>query len=113
MAELKASGQGTPVTPETFKIWQERKRIRKVAEMKKLLEAESKKRKGGKGLSILSGRDLYEYKRDLFNTDDDDNGDDIAVSKTTETTVEAVAKDMDQNLFLEGDDEDLDDLLDD
>jgi len=81
--------------------------------MKKLLEAESKKRKGGKGLSILSGRALYEYKRDLFNTDDDDDGDDIAVSKTTETTVEAVAKDMDQNLFLEGDDEDLDDLLDD
>jgi hypothetical protein len=66
VAELKAAGKGTPVTPETFQAWQEAKRKRKAEEAKKLVEAELKKKKGGKGLSVLSGRALYEYNRDLF-----------------------------------------------
>lgn len=70
VAELKASGKGTPVTPETFAAWQEGKRKRKAELEKKLVEAELKKKKGGKGLSVLSGRALYEYKRDLFLDDD-------------------------------------------
>jgi hypothetical protein len=70
VAELKASGKGTPVTPETFAAWKESKRKRKAEEEKKLVEAELKKKKGGKGLSVLSGRALYEYKRDLFLDDE-------------------------------------------
>jgi DRG Family Regulatory Proteins, Tma46 len=66
VAELKEAGKGTPVTPETFQAWQEAKRKRKAEEAKKLVEAELKKKKGGKGLSVLSGRALYEYNRDLF-----------------------------------------------
>ena len=70
VAELKASGlSGTPVTPETFQLWQEGKRKRRAEMEKKLVEAELKKKKG-KGLSVLSGRALYEYKRDLFLDDD-------------------------------------------
>lgn len=71
VAELKASGKpGTPVTPETFAAWQEAKRKKKAEAAKKLVEAELKKKKG-KGLAVLSGRDLYEYKRDLFVDDED------------------------------------------
>ncbi|KAL7558446.1 hypothetical protein ACA910_015784 [Epithemia clementina (nom. ined.)] len=77
VAELKASGKpGTPVTPESFAIWQESKRKKRQEEARKKVEAEMKKKKGGKGLSVLSGRDLYEYKRDLFK-DRDDNDDDV------------------------------------
>ena len=139
LAELKAKGiKGTPVTPETFKAWQERKRKRKQDAAKKLVEAELKKKKGGKGLSILSGRDLFEYKKDLFKDDDDfldgvgasgagssgmtnknglssseekksGSGDGGGIAKDLEAVVEKVQSD----LFLEGDDDDLDDLDDD
>jgi hypothetical protein len=80
VAQLKASGnKGTAVTPETFKEWQEKKRKRRADEAKKMVEAELRKKKGGKGLSVLSGRDLYEYKKELF-VDDEDAADDIVLS---------------------------------
>lgn len=91
--------KGTPVTEETFAQWQAAKRQRKELEMKKAVEAELKKKKGGKGLSVLSGRDLYQYKADLFV---DDNNDDDNVTEA-----------VDSKLFLQGDDDDLDDLLED
>jgi DRG Family Regulatory Proteins, Tma46 len=127
--ELKKSGKGTPVTPETFAVWQERKRIRRAEEAKKLVESELKKKKGGKGLAVLSGRALYEYKQDLFNVDDDTkedgtakNKDDVNDEENNEngngvaaSDVEKVAEQVQTNLFLEGDDDldDLDDLDDD
>lgn len=122
LAELK--GKGTKVTPETFKAWQERKRKKKADAAKKLVEAEFKKKKGGKGLSVLSGRALYEYKRDLFKDDEDaqneGNKDKSGVpSSTTEKDaitngdeIEKVADKVQTNLFLEGEDDDLDDLDD-
>jgi DRG Family Regulatory Proteins, Tma46 len=105
---------GTPVTPESFALWQEKKRQRRVVEMKKRVEAEFKKKKGGKGLSVLSGRDLYEYKRELFNKDGDDDEEDIMEQEEEEQQMEQIAAAVKEaDLFLEGDDEDLDDLLDD
>ena len=107
LKEFQASGKrGTPVTEETFKEWQERKRKRKDAENKKLVEQEMKKKKGGKGLSVLSGRELYNYKKELFKDqegDDDDNVVDVHGAA-------AVAMKVEQDLFLEGDDDDLDDI---
>ena len=125
VAELKASGKpGTPVNPETFAAWQEKKRKRKADEAKKKVEAELKKKKGGKGLSVLSGRALYEYKQDLFK--DQDDGEDVTMNDSTQeggengnakstpdNAVEQVAEKVQSDLFLEGDDDDLDDLDDD
>ena len=136
--ELQRTGKkGTPVTPETFAAWKERKQKKKLEESKKKVEAEFKKKKGGKGLSVLSGRDLYEYKKDLFEKveDDDDDDDDDDRSATAETNggsvastngitkltgkaasasqVDQVAARVQSDLFLEGDDDDLDDLVDD
>ena len=132
--ELKKSGKGTKVTPETFAAWQDRKRRRRAEEAKKLVEAEFKKKKGGKGLAVLSGRDLYEYKKDLFEIKDADENDggesEAAASKLAsqptpdlnaagdgstqqDRTVEDVADKVQSDLFLEGDDDDLDDLDDD
>jgi hypothetical protein len=64
--ELKKSGSGTKITAETLAAWQEKKRLKRQAEAKKLVEAELRKKKGGKGLGVLSGRALYEYKKELF-----------------------------------------------
>lgn len=109
LRELKESGvKGTPVTEETFKAWQEKKRKRKAAETKKLVEKEMKKKKGGKGLSILSGRELYNYKKDLFQDQEGDDGNDNVVDVNAEA---AIAMKVEKDLFLEGDD-DLDDLED-
>ena len=134
---LKKSGKkGTPVTPETFKVWQDKKRKRRVEEIKKKVDVELRKKKGGKGLAVLSGRDLYEYKRELFvDRDTTEDGisevDGIAEANSSKrlsddlgdlsegkakmpvgTTVDAVAEKIDSDLFLVGDDEDLDDLDD-
>lgn len=136
MSDLKAAGKtGTPVTPETFAIWQEQKRQRRAAVAAKRVEAELKKKKGGKGLSVLSGRDLYEYKRELFtkmdadvdvgggdmivpprSSNNDDNNDDDDNNNTKNTAAPSVAQvagQIESSLFLQDDDDDLDDLEDD
>lgn len=76
VAELNKKGKGTKITPTSFAMWQEKKRKRKQDEAKKIVEQELRKKKGGNGLSVLTGRALYEYKKDLFN---DPTGDDIGV----------------------------------
>ena len=115
VAELKKSGKGTPVNPETFAAWQEKKRKKRQEAAKKLVEAEMRKKKGGKGLAVLSGRDLFEYKKELFNIDEAPaNGDETTTEKeSVDAKVEEVAAKVQSDLFLEGDDDDLDDLEDD
>mmetsp|Transcript_58178 Transcript_58178/g.168554 ORF Transcript_58178/g.168554 Transcript_58178/m.168554 type:complete len:286 (-) Transcript_58178:856-1713(-) len=121
VAELKKSGKGTPVNPETFAAWMEKKRKKREAEAKKMVDAEMRKKKGGKGLAVLSGRDLFSYKQDLFNVDENspEGQDDEKLSSVDEkkddqndNAVEEVAAKVQSELFLEGDD-DLDDLDDD
>ena len=76
-----------------------------------MVQMELKKKKGGKGLSVLSGRDLFEYKRDLFKDDDDANDVDVGLlSEDVEEEILEVAEKVQSNLFLDGDDGDLDDL---
>lgn len=124
LKDLKDKGiKGTPVTPETFKEWQERKRKAKEEAARKLVDAELKKKKGGKGLSVLSGRELFMYKQDLFDGDfDDDQENDCNNVKESSTNnddgnngdIEEVAEKVKSDLFLDGDDDDLDlDDLDD
>ena len=125
LADLLAKGiKGTPITPESFAVWQERKRQQRLAQTKKTVEAEFRKKKGGKGLSVLSGRDLYEFKRDLFDkVDDDDQDNGVDYTREPDAAFESGAasngaiNDLVENvktdLFLDGDDDDLDDIDDD
>lgn len=135
VAELKKSGLGTPITEASFAIWQDRKRKIRSEAARKMVEKELKKKKGGKGLGVLSGRDLYEYKKSLFDagdqeeeidtsamepepdSDDDENGNENGNGGTQQNgdAVEEVAAKVEKDLFLEGDDDDLnlDDLEDD
>jgi len=129
VAELLKSGKGTPVTPESFAAWMERKQKKRQAEAKKAVETELRKKKGGKGLSVLSGRDLYNFKKDLFEVEglaaaeDDENGNGVAtaaaagiatvVEEDTADITEGVATMVQSDLFLECADDDLDDLDDD
>ena len=68
----------------------------------------------------MSGRDLFDFKSDLFNIADDYDGDENEKGDADEKKaadqndgVEEVAQKVESNLFLEGDDDDLDDLDDD
>lgn len=134
--ELQKAGKGTPVTPETFAAWQERKRQKRVELLKKTVEAEFRKKKG-KGLSILSGRELYEYKRDVFKDMAEDAEDGASLDGNDEPNnplsarsslqlsepdgekngtangVELVAATVQSSLFLDDGDVDLDDIEDD
>lgn len=109
-SKLKAQGKkATPITESTFNAWLEAKRKRKADAARKLVEAEMKKKKGGKGLSVLSGRDLYVYNESLFV--DDADAADIDLSQKNDD-VETVAEKVQADLFLDGDD-DLDNIDDD
>lgn len=117
LAELKEKGiKGTPITEESFKAWQANKRKLKEDAAKRMVEKELKKKKGGKGLSVLSGRDLFSYKRELFKDDEnaDDKNDvlDQNPSSLVDEQIKDVAEQVQSELFLDGDDDDLDDLDD-
>lgn len=71
---------------------------------------------------MLSGRDLFEYKRDLFQDDEDaDDADELRRGVTDEDgpsdlineEIKEVAEKVQSDLFLDGDDDELDDLEDD
>lgn len=117
LKQLAEKGEkGTPITPETFAVWQAKKRKRKQDEAKKLVEAELKKKKGGKGLSVLSGRALFEYKQDLFKDSTEgaviDHGGMKEEEEGEDEAINDVAEKVQSDLFLDGDDDDLDDLDD-
>lgn len=136
--DLKKEGKtGTPINPETFAIWQEKKRLQRAAEAAKKVEAELRKKKGGKGLSVLSGRDLYQYKRELFtkidegdgkddvamilpsrddradNDEDEDNNNNANGDTDYHNVVNDIVTKVQADLFLNENDDDLDDMIDD
>jgi len=97
-------GPGTPVNAETFKAWKQAKeasRFEQVEEDRKALA----KKTGGKGLSAMSGRDLFTYDATLFVDDDG------AVSEDAYDEREDVLEDRDSD--EEEDDDDDDDGPDD
>jgi len=70
-AKLAAEGKkGTPVTAETFAIWRAGKILRKQQEAEARVKLEQSKKKGGKGLSVLSGKELFSYNSSLFVDDE-------------------------------------------
>jgi len=122
LLELEKSGKkGTPITEETFKKWLNAKKLKRMQLAKKQVEAEMRKKKGGKGLSILSGRDLYLYNQNLF-VDDvtfDSSEEQTQINKeclngseSNSSMIESCVEKLNTQLFLQEDDEDLDDLDD-
>ena len=125
--ELRDKGvKGTPVTPETFKAWKERKAKKLLAEKMALQKAETLKKKGK---SVLTGRDLYLVQKDVFVDDADAAGDytravvededagmydeNGALIEDAERPASAVSVDgVKVDAALYGDDDDLDDLDD-
>jgi hypothetical protein len=70
-AKLAAEGKtGTPVTEASFAVWRKAKLEQRQKEAEARMKMESTKRKGGKGLSALSGRELFKYDSSLFQDDD-------------------------------------------
>lgn len=61
---------GTPVTSESFAKWRAGKLLQRQAAAEAKLKAEQTKKKGGKGLSVLSGKELFSYNASLFVDDD-------------------------------------------
>ena len=68
---LQESGvPGTPITEKSFAEWKARKEERKRKEAEERVKAEQTKKKGGKGLAVLSGRELFAFDATLFKDDD-------------------------------------------
>ena len=122
--ELRDKGvKGTPVTPETFRVWKEKKAKRLLAEKMALQKAETLKKKGK---SVLTGRDLYLVQKDVFVDDADAAGDytrQVEKEEGDELYDEngALIEDVDRPVSVDGvkvdaalygDDDDLDDLDD-
>jgi len=60
---------GTPVTPESFKAWKEKREQQRLAQLEERRK-EMAKKTGGKGLAALSGKDLFHFDASLFVDDD-------------------------------------------
>mmetsp|Transcript_22885 Transcript_22885/g.42042 ORF Transcript_22885/g.42042 Transcript_22885/m.42042 type:complete len:327 (+) Transcript_22885:76-1056(+) len=158
-AKMRSAGNmGTPVTEVTLAKWKADRAARRALVAKDKVEAEMRKKKGGKGLSVLSGRELFIYNQSLFVDDEDaDNdeyerhsdaeddeedeeghgcsglgGDDYLGAEDTssvgdtsrgaaeageatkvEAASEQVAVALQESLYLDGSDDDFDDLDDD
>ena len=72
------------MTPETFAKWKAAKAAKLLKEKLAAAKAEELKKKGGK--SVLSGKDLYALKKDLFV--DDAEADDGPIERETEAADE-------------------------
>ena len=70
-AKLAQEGKaGTPITNESFGVWRAAKLEKRKREAEERVRMEQTKKKGGKGLSILSGKELFAYDVTLFKDDD-------------------------------------------
>jgi len=71
------SGELTPVTKETFLAWKKRK----IAEKKEKLNQEMNKKKddfkAGKGMMKISGKEVFLFKPELADADDDEADDEV------------------------------------
>uniref|UniRef100_A0A7S1XRX3 ZC3H15/TMA46 family C-terminal domain-containing protein n=2 Tax=Phaeomonas parva TaxID=124430 RepID=A0A7S1XRX3_9STRA len=68
--ELHMRGEtGTPVTAETFAKWKADRAAAAKAQAEEKVEKELKKGARGKGLSVLTGRELFEVRSELFRDD--------------------------------------------
>ena len=105
-------GALTPVTEKSFAEWKERKKQRLKAEAEKKV-VDAKKKTGGKGLQVLSGKALFAYDATLFK-DDENAMDDKGYEEEPEEEEEGTGAAKPDDLFAGDvpDDEDLDDLSD-
>eukprot|EP00605_Chrysophyceae_sp_TOSAG23-4_P000273 GSChrysophyteH1.ASY1.ANO1.315.1 assembled CDS len=70
-AKLQSEGKpGTPVNETTFSAWRKKKLEERQKAAEERVRIEQTKKKGGKGLSVLSGRELFKYDASLFKDDD-------------------------------------------
>eukprot|EP00922_Rhytidocystis_sp_ex-Travisia-forbesii_P052225 GHVS01077500.1.p1 GENE.GHVS01077500.1~~GHVS01077500.1.p1 ORF type:complete len:351 (-),score=103.67 GHVS01077500.1:190-1242(-) len=134
---LELPAGGTPVTLETFTAWKEKKESDRVKAVEEVRQAEAK-RTGGRGLHILTGRDLFAYDPSLFVDDDaaadeDDYNEEedweatVAANQLALDNANATQKEeeettngnkreaaaINENLFLQSDEDDFPDDLDD
>ena len=87
---------GTPITESSFAEWKKRKEERRKKEAEERVKAEQTKKKGGKGLSVLSGKELFNFDATLFKDDD------AAVNKAQEIELmEGIKLDKEQAEALE------------
>jgi len=110
----------TPVTKESFFAWKKRRAEKKQKELEDRMKAEEEKaakgKKGGGGQgknSILNGRALFLYNKELFK--DDDNAADIDFGEEESKAEVAPAKKeaiVDKNLFAAEADAALDEDVD-
>jgi hypothetical protein len=86
-AKLAYEGKkGTPVNEETFAKWKADKAEKRRQENAALVAKEMAKKTKGKGLSVLSGKALFEYDASLFVDDEEAVADKVDVSQVRPTT---------------------------
>ena len=92
-AKLTSEGKvGTPVTAASFAVWRAGKMAQRQAEAEARFKAEQTKKRGGKGLSVLSGKELFNFNASLFVDDE------AAIDATEENALNAETR---QDLALE------------
>merc|ERR1712212_490186 len=93
------SGELTPVTKETFLAWKKRK----IAEKKEKLNQEMNKKKddfkAGKGMMKISGKEVFLFKPELADADDDEADDEVYNREIDEDEEDEPCTEIDLDVF--------------
>mmetsp|Transcript_43888 Transcript_43888/g.99189 ORF Transcript_43888/g.99189 Transcript_43888/m.99189 type:complete len:331 (+) Transcript_43888:216-1208(+) len=88
-AKMRAEGRvGTPVTEASLAQWKCERAEKRRREAEAKVTAELKKKKGGKGLSVLSGKELFAYDKSLFVDDEEADVDEYERTSDAEDSEE-------------------------
>lgn len=82
------SGNLTPVTYETFLAWKKRKIQEKKDNLKKEMAKKEKEFKSGRIISKISGKEVFLFKPELADADDDEADDDMSLYKRSDENEE-------------------------
>ena len=70
ISDIAEGKMGTPVTEASYNLWRKAKLAKRQQEAEARALAELSKKKGSKGLSVLSGKELFQFNKDLFMDDE-------------------------------------------
>uniref|UniRef100_A0A8C8RBA3 Zinc finger CCCH domain-containing protein 15 n=1 Tax=Pelusios castaneus TaxID=367368 RepID=A0A8C8RBA3_9SAUR len=91
----------TKITLETFLAWKKRKRQEKIDKAEQDMERRKADFKAGKAL-VISGREVFEFRPELVDADDEEADDTHYIQGTSEDEVEDLERvnDVDLNLYV-------------
>jgi len=93
------SGALTPVNKETFLAWKKRKIQEKKDKLQEDMKAKKEEFKAGKGMMKISGKEVFLFKPELANADDDEADDEVYMRADEDEGEDEPCTEIDLDVF--------------